>query len=310
MSLKLRISKLTLGTAQLGMNYGIANITGKPDLDTAKKILKFSWKNGINTFDTSPAYGNSEKIIGSFIATVISDQIDNIIIISKLPRINRNEDRSKNDIYNIIKNQLKSSLKDLNLQKMPIYLLHHAPDIFFKNGLIIECLNNLKDEGLIGRIGISIYNQDEAEEALKFKEIDVIQVPINIFDQRLIRSRFLKRIKNRSYFIFARSIFLQGLFFIKPNNLPVNLKIATDLLIKLRHLSEKFNVDIAKLAFLFVRDLPQITSIVVGAETASQVGINLNLLNEKPLSIELNKIITEEFAEISEKIINPSFWNK
>ena len=48
------ISKITLGTAQLGMNYGITNVNGKLDYNAALKILNYAWKNGINTFNTAP----------------------------------------------------------------------------------------------------------------------------------------------------------------------------------------------------------------------------------------------------------------
>ena len=65
-----KISEITLGTAQLGFNYGIANKTGKPSIIIANEILKSALKYGINTFDTSPVYGKSEQIIGSFLKKI------------------------------------------------------------------------------------------------------------------------------------------------------------------------------------------------------------------------------------------------
>ena len=78
------ISRITLGTAQLGMNYGIANINGKPNLKRVMDILNYSLKFGVKSFDTSPVYGNCEKIIGSFISAQDRSDIDKIIIKPKL----------------------------------------------------------------------------------------------------------------------------------------------------------------------------------------------------------------------------------
>ena len=57
-------SKLMLGTVQFGMNYGVANTTGKPSFETVKAILKEAYDGGINALDTAPEYGDSEEVIG------------------------------------------------------------------------------------------------------------------------------------------------------------------------------------------------------------------------------------------------------
>lgn len=304
------ISKLTLGTAQLGLDYGIANRNGKPDFNTSIRILNYSYEHGINSFDTAPSYGNSEEIIGSFITSHLKLNINNLIIMSKLSGINIKEILSFDNVYNYIKTQLIQSLENLKIPKIPIYLIHKASDLSIKSGLIVECLNQLKEEGLIDRIGISIYNPNEVEEALKFKEINVIQVPINLFDHRLINTGLLQKLKMKKYLIFARSIYLQGLLFKSVQNLPKSLEYAKNFLLKLRNLTENLKVNILKLAFLFVRDLPEITSLIIGIERVDQIEENLKMLKEEPLLKEIRDTIIEEFSEVPEKIINPSLWNK
>jgi spore coat polysaccharide biosynthesis protein SpsF (cytidylyltransferase family)/diketogulonate reductase-like aldo/keto reductase len=303
------ISKLTLGTAQLGLDYGIANRNGKPDFNSSINILNYSWEHGINTFDTAPTYGNSEKIIGTFKSTIVNNKIEDLKIISKLPALEINDTIKFDDLYTLIRKQLLHSLNDLKIDSMPIYLLHNAPDLLFNNGILVECLNQLKKEGLLKRIGVSVYNPWEVETMLNFKEIDIIQVPLNIFDHRLIETGLLKTLKSKNYTIFARSIYLQGLFFIKPTKLPKYMKRAKELLIKLELLSEEFNIDIAKIAFLFVRDIPEIDSLVIGAETVSQVSKNIGILREKSLDLDLKKQIFQEFSDVAEDIKNPSLWN-
>jgi len=304
------ISKMTLGAAQLGQNYGITNIHGKPDLNLSIDILKYSWDHGINAYDTAPSYGNSEEIIGSFISSYIKSDFKNLIIVSKLPKIEDKIDLTFDHLYTIIKSIIIQSLKILHIDKFPFYLIHHAPDILIKDGIVVECLNQIKKEKLIDQIGISIYNPAEAETSLNYKEIDAIQLPFNIFDHRFIKTGLLKKLKDHNYTIFARSIYLQGLIFKSPETLPKNLEIAREILMRLHKLCNEYNIDIAKLALLFVRDIPEIDSLVIGAEKVEQVADNLNIIKDDPLDHNLRKQIFEEFSDISEKVINPSLWNK
>ena len=305
-----KLSKITLGTAQLGMNYGIANITGKPDFNSAIEILKFAWKNGINSFDTAPAYGNSEKIIGSFISSLNKEEIKKPVIVSKLPAINIEKNLTFDKIYSFINKNITLSLKNLKINRIPIYLLHLPSDLYIEDGIIIDCLNQVKSEGLIERFGLSVYNPEDVENSLKFKEINAIQVPINLFDNCLIKMGLLKKLKQNGYIIFARSIYLQGLFFIRPENLPNRLEIAKKYLIKLRKLLKDIEFNIGKLAFLYVRDLPEITSLVIGSENIGQIAENIKLLKEKRLSDDIYQKINEEFNDIPERITNPSLWDK
>ena len=233
------------------------------------------------------------------------------MIISKLPKIKIKEKLTFDNLYFSIKNQVNQSLKNLKIDKIPIYLIHHTPDLFLKDGIIIECLTQIKKEGLINKIGISVYKPEEVEASLKFKDINVIQIPINLFNHYMIKTGLLKELKKRGYIIFARSIYLQGLFFIPLEKLPKNLEIAKEPLKKLRNLIKEYpQIDIAKLALLFVRDMPEITSMVIGVEKVEQIAYNIKLLKEEPLPNKIREEILDEFSELSEEIINPSYWNK
>jgi aryl-alcohol dehydrogenase-like predicted oxidoreductase len=306
----MNISKITLGTAQLGLNYGISNINGKPDFKTSLKLLKFSYENGITSFDTAPAYGNSEKILGTFISSHIKKLNQEPVIISKLPAVNIKDKITFDVVYEFIKRQINHSLDNLKLESIPIYLLHHAPDIFLKDGIVIECLDHIRNEGLIKHFGVSIYNLSEVKAVLNYKEIDSIQIPINLFDHRVIKANLLKELRKKKFIIFARSIFLQGLFFKNPNALHAKFELAKKPLTKLNEISNQYNISIAKLAFLFVRDLPEITSIVLGAEKIDQIKENLNYLLDPSLPKDLSKLIIEEFKNLPEIVINPSLWEK
>jgi aryl-alcohol dehydrogenase-like predicted oxidoreductase len=69
------ISRIILGTAQLGMDYGIANRVGQPDQRTATAIIESAWRHGIRHFDTAQAYGASERVLGQALRDLgVSDQ--------------------------------------------------------------------------------------------------------------------------------------------------------------------------------------------------------------------------------------------
>ena len=82
------VSPLTLGTAQLGSDYGIANKAGVLDISASRELLKTALENGIISFDTSCTYSDSEERIGSFIKSIGGNEPQPVIV-SKLPGISR-----------------------------------------------------------------------------------------------------------------------------------------------------------------------------------------------------------------------------
>jgi aryl-alcohol dehydrogenase-like predicted oxidoreductase len=303
-----RISKLTLGTAQLGMSYGIANFTGKPDHEKAREILKVAADHGVNCFDTALSYGDSENIIGSFLSSY-RHFAELPVIVTKLPPVNLNGRATFKDVYHHVREQAISSMKHLKIEKLPIYLLHRASDIEACDNLILESLLELQSKGIIGLLGVSVYAPEEVELALKVEAIRAIQIPINIFDHRLIKRGLLTQLSNKGFIVFARSVFLQGLFFISPENLPSGLELAKEPLTQVRELSREQGINVPALALTFVRDLSGVTSLVFGAETPGQVLENINLMNSPPLPLELRERITSMFSNLPLELINPSLWH-
>ena len=59
-------SKLVIGTAQFGMDYGISNQTGKVKYSDVKDILNFAYLNKISFVDTARSYGDSESVLAQY----------------------------------------------------------------------------------------------------------------------------------------------------------------------------------------------------------------------------------------------------
>ena len=105
--------KLVLGTAQLGMKYGIANCIGKPKLEVAREILTIACQNNIEIWDTSPEYGDSEMIIGEYLKT----SQERPKISSKLPSITASDRHKPSSctLTDFIKEAVTRSLSSLDV---------------------------------------------------------------------------------------------------------------------------------------------------------------------------------------------------
>jgi aryl-alcohol dehydrogenase-like predicted oxidoreductase len=114
------ISKITLGTVQLGLKYGIANKVGKPDLKSAYEILQIASQNGINSFDTAPNYGDSEKILGQYFQQ--SGSTIKPVITTKIPKITLGKEQTSEHVYNNVKMSISKSSRLLGVEKIPICL--------------------------------------------------------------------------------------------------------------------------------------------------------------------------------------------
>lgn len=298
---------LTLGTAQLGSLYGIANKTGKPDEEHALGILKTAFDNGIRSFDTARSYGESEDIIGAYIEANREAQRSSVII-TKVPKI----ERIKSDDFGLICEKVRGyaseSLKRLKIKKIPIYLLHDASDMVSYNGKVLKSLLSLKSEGIVDMLGVSVYYPEEFEKALSIREIEAIQIPVNLFDHRFITPGLLSKMIKNKKMIFARSIFLQGLFFLEPEALPHGVRSAHKYLKILHEFASEEGIDIRSLAMGFVKRLKAISSIIIGVESKRQVTENVEIYNNVEIDVKIEEKIMKIFSDIPEDIIIPSLW--
>ena len=296
-------SKLVLGTAQLGLDYGIANKIGKPEENTAFEIMKYAVENGINYFDTAYSYGNSEIVIGKFL-NLHKNYKNKVNIITKMPSLKKEKLNEKN-----INNCLFESLHRLEQESLYCYMVHDFNDIVNNCNVINKNFLKFKDEGLIKKIGVSIYDKSQIIFLLKNFDFDLIQIPINIFDQRLLMDDILVDLKKRGIEIYARSVFLQGLIFLDKYNLPSKFKSIKKQLEKLNEISLKYNLSKEEIALLFVNTINEIDKIVIGVEKISQLQRNVKILGKSESFNKIKILINfEDFFIEDTNIIEPRRW--
>jgi len=291
--------RLVLGTAQLGMNYGIANQTGKLDMATARNIVRTAWESGIRYFDTAQGYGDSERILGDIFSDLgIAKEVR--VITKPAPHIdhtNRDE----------LEKALKKSLTTLKLERLYGLMLHRESALdLFDEGLY-DTLQSFVEQGLVEHIGISLYSPDKALPALDQGIISMLQVPANICDQRFYKTGLFELAETKRAKIYIRSVFLQGLLLMGKEAITENMKFAVNVIAKVEQLCQMFNLTKQELAICYIMQKYPRTFIVIGAETQEQLKNNINIWKySKPASIttEVDKI----FSDLDERIVNPTLW--
>jgi len=302
--MKKALDKLTLGTVQFGLEYGINNNKGKPSKEKSLEMLAFAFEKGIRTFDTAYAYGDAEEILGEF--SQIHGLRNKLKIVTKLkPNIIAER---RGNLYDIIAKNLRESLRRLKMDYVDGYLLH-TPE-YVRNDDVIKSLVNLKNEGLVKNIGISVYEEDDAIYAAKLPDIDYIQIPYSIFDQRMDKTDFFSLARKKHKTVFARSTFLQGLIFMPEERIPTYLKKARIYLKELDEIIGKYNLSRAEAALLFSYKNPNIDYVVFGVDNIKQLAEDIEIAGK---NIDREKCLAElkdRFINIEKNIIFPSLWKK
>ncbi|AIQ95507.1 aldo/keto reductase [Prochlorococcus sp. MIT 0604] len=205
--------KLSLGCAQFGMTYGFTNSKGKVLDKEVEKIIDYAILNDIKSFDTAQSYGDSEEVLGNYICKY-----------SGLKVTTKFECKSKNcfsdkDI-NKWENNFQNSLNKLRLNNIDSFLVHNVEDLKKDGKEILEnWLNSLFKRKLINRIGISIYSSSDLN-SISLDNIKLIQMPISLYDQRLIKNNTCSDLQKKNIAIHARSIFFQGLTLVGADKWP------------------------------------------------------------------------------------------
>ena len=201
--------KLVLGGAQFGMSYGVTNTTGKPTDQVSRALLDVAHDAGIDMIDTAPAYGESEVVLGRLDAGTRFRFITKILASGSVP-----------DVKAMV-SQFHRSLSRLR-QKTITGMLFHDADLLASDAgnALFEAARGLKEEGLVDKLGVSVYSTEQIDAVLAKFEIDLVQLPINLLDKRLVVSGALDRLKDRGVEVHARSAFLQGVLLTEPENLP------------------------------------------------------------------------------------------
>ena len=204
-----------------------------------------------------------------------------------------------------IKRSLQASLTALGVGRVELCLLHRAGDLL--RPCVAKQLRELTSEGLIGGFGVSAYEKDEIGAALEVEGVAALQAPASLLDRRLIDSGLFARARAQGVLVFARSIFLQGVLFVAPHQLPPFLRPLAPTLARLRALVERSGLSLAALSLASLRASGEIDSLVIGATSAEEIEANVRFSNV-PID---SAIIEEACAAVNIdqlSLLDPRYW--
>ncbi len=290
------ITKLSIGSANFGTNYSFGLKNGKLKQKNINEIFKRAEQFGIKKIDTAQAYGDAEKKLGSY-------NIKKYEITTKLPPLTNKINRKNYE--KVIFSHINNSLKKLKVKKITTVLLHDANDLKKKySNEIFQTLVKLKKSKKIKRIGVSLYSISDLKFIINKFKLDVINFPFNVFDQRIKRTGWIKKLNKRKISLTVRSLFLKGL--LQNKSLQDNKSFAPwrKKFAKWRNFLNEKKISSVEGCINFVFNEKGIKEFIVGVDEANQLNEIVNAVKMK------KKLNYDSFAISNQKLINPSKWNE
>ena len=289
----LLLSKISIGTAQFGLDYGLGS-KKKVELPEVKKILNLCNKNCISNIDTAFNYGDAHQVLSNA-------PLEKFQITSKVSSNFLDQD------FEVIEKNISETIHMLGIDRFENLLTHDSQIFLESKERNINNLILLKKNGYTNSIGISIYEEKEAIQAASFFSPDIIQMPFNPLDQRLLDSKFILNLVDSGTKIQARSVFLQGLLLTRkiPPSFPKNTSIIMN---KIEEFCKDHKISKLDFCLIFIaKNLSLLDSVVLGVDSFS----NLKEIIDSTKRIKDKQLKENHFKIFKSRdlsIIDPRFW--
>jgi aryl-alcohol dehydrogenase-like predicted oxidoreductase len=284
--------QLGLGTVQFGMPYGVANTTGQVTVDEAARILATAREAGMDTLDTASAYGESERRLGEI-------GVRGWRVVSKLPPL---PDGTR-DIAHWVRTEARQSLTRLRLERLTGLLLHRSSDLARHGDHMYEALDAIRREGLVEKIGVSIYHPEELDALDPRHAIGLVQAPLNVLDRRLVTSGWLARLTGAGVEVHTRSVFLQGLLLMPRDGRPQSFDRWSSLWDRWQAWLTASGLTPVEASLAYVRAIDGVDRIIVGVDTAHQLNEILGASRAHVPSFP------DDLVSMDLALISPSGWS-
>jgi aryl-alcohol dehydrogenase-like predicted oxidoreductase len=286
--------KLALGSVQFGLSYGVANTSGQVSSKVAEAILQHAQRTGIDTLDTAIGYGESETVLGHI-------GVQAWKVVTKLPAV----PDGCADVTQWVKAQAQGSLKRLGLNSLHGLLLHRPNQL--SEGIGVElyaALQSLKAQGLVGKVGVSVYGPAELEALCGRYAFDLVQAPLNILDRSLVDSGWAQRLKDDDVEVHTRSVFLQGLLLMPREKRHAKFERWKDIWSVWDQWLAETGLSPVQACLRFANALDCIDRVVVGVDNLAQLEEIIAAAEDMLPSLPQFKTLRDE------RLVNPATWNQ
>jgi aryl-alcohol dehydrogenase-like predicted oxidoreductase len=292
---------IALGSAQFGMDYSISNTAGRTTSEEVGKILRCAVNKEISCIDTASMYGISEMVLGEQ-----SPAGSDFKFVTKTPSLRGQKIAADQVLF--VEDTFEKSLAWLQRQSIYGILVHHVDDLLDEDGQkLFSLMTNLKKAGKVQKVGTSAYTVSQIEAVIERFDIDIVQVPLNVLDQRFADTGTLSKLKAEGVEIHVRSAFLQGLLLMPEEDIPEYFEPIKDVLKRYHSWCKKLDLTPLEAALAYVHQQTDVDQIVVGVCDCQQL---LEITKGFEKAANLDHLDFSSFALIDDTFINPAKWPK
>lgn len=286
--------KFALGTVQFGLDYGVANSSGRVTVQEANAILELAQACGMDTLDTAITYGDSETVLGQL-------GVGQLKIITKLPEV----PEDCKDVVQWVHDQIQQSTERLGVKQLYSVLLHRPAQLLEKMGpALYDALHSIKAQGTARKIGVSVYDPAELEALFNNYALDLVQAPLNILDRGLVESGWASRLHDAGIEVHTRSAFLQGLLLMPASQRPAKFNRWENVWRTWDGWLESEALTPVQACLRYLTNLSKIDRVVVGVDTAAQLNQIIEAADGKLATLP-------EFDSLQDaRLINPASWSQ
>lgn len=305
--------RYTLGTANLGLAYGTAIRRALPDAAHVETMLCHARSKGFSALDAARAYGESEARIGAHLKSAKGFSADQVG--TKIAPLSELTPDSPPELgRELAVRSLTESQAALGLRQLERVLIHRASHLQDAEGAVWRYLLEMRAEGQIRKIGVSVQNWDEFLRVISRPDVDVIQLPCNILDWRFDTPEVPELVAARStpVVIDVRSVHLQGLLPAGDVHLFPTLSVPYDA----RAIAGWLHSAAAKyaggrldeLCQRYMASLGWVSALVMGADTPEQIDRISDIATLGPFPPEVVSEIRAERPRAPRELLNPALW--
>ena len=273
------VSTISLGTVEIGMDYGIA--ASRPDESEAARLLHRALDIGVNFIDTARVYGEAEAIIGRAIA----ERRNEFVLVSKVLSC-EGEALPADALRTRVRDSVHESLRLLRTDFIDVLMIHSAPLAVIQRGEVLGVLQELKSEGAIRAIGASVYGEETALAAIAAGGYDCLQIAYNVLDRRP-EPRLFAAAETADVGLVARSVLLKGALTDRYRHLPEGLSDLNAAVERMAQLAGGGMAALPEFAYRYVLSQPWLQSALVGAGNIEELEAAVRFEEMGPLSPQM-----------------------
>ena len=299
-----QISPLSLGTVELGLDYGIF-APGEPRRPTEKeavRLLLSAFEEGINLVDTASRYGASEALIGA----ALREWQDHVYVATKVAGLDTCTATTVQAVKKAAIGTIEESLRRLGRDRVDLVQIHSATASDLREGVVLEALLDAKRQGKVEHVGVSVYETDAAMEALRHSGIAALQVAYNLLDTRMATEVFPEAAA-RDVAILVRSALLKGVLTERHRVLPASLLGLRQAAERAQAWADALGDSLPEAAIRFCLCNDHVASVLVGARNVDELRFALTAATKPPIGKKA-LVAARALTVGDEALVDPRTW--